>query len=82
MRLLAPAALAACAITLSSCAGGFLAPPQDVTFVPPPLAPRYSEAHYSWCARIRPAYDRATNTYRYSNEKFYRCVSPFIDDPV
>ena len=79
MRLLAVTLAAA---TLSSCAGGFLAPPDDVFFAPPPLAPRYSEAHYSWCARVRPAYDRATNTFQRGRYKRYTCVSPFIRDPV
>ena len=74
--------LVAAAVSLSSCAGGFLAPPNDVFLAPPPLAPRYSEAHYSWCARIRPAYDRATNTYRRGPQKWYTCVSPFIRDPA
>ena len=76
------AVLAAAAVSLSSCAGGFLAAPDDVYFAPPPVAPRYSEAHYSWCARIRPAYDRATNTFQRGRHKRYRCVSPFIRDPV
>ena len=75
MRAFIPVALA------SALAGGCAAP-QDVTFTSFPTAPRYSERHYNWCATTKPAYRRSDNSFQRGRYKRYRCVSPYIRDPV